>query len=588
MAGREQLIFLTGHAGGVPSSWTALLEQEALPPLRVAEWDELLDTGEGDLIFVFPDRLNERRPNDANVARRLPGACWVAVLEDPSPGAVRDVVARGYDEVVDLSGDPALVIAPVLRLRRRSGEVREGAKLLEESLEAYQELSALDRVRRSLRILDLRELGQRIVEDLAEVIGESSGVMWLPEENVEQAGLLRALVDTTGPSSDRLFALHQLHMARELLDGEILEGELDGVNSILVPFVEGGLLLALVQIPRGNAQAMLHRDLRRLRMLRDWFRLALQNSFETEQMRKVLRSRYGDFFAPESFRQHLDKAILQASRYRRPLSVAGLFVDLPEQQRQRVFQFLLGLLRDADVFEEPDARRARIFLPETDYMGALQFLRRIRREIQQRFPSSVYERLVATAVSYPWHGESTNDMFEALGHALDDAVRAQELAARVRREPLIRGLHELHAMSELLFDDPNEWADFAFHFVQETSLCDPDASRLLLFLGGHRQSLRTFAPLFEFPARWDRMLVAAALDAEEHEPDSGPIAIIRDAAMQDVYLFAHERPESALLGWVIAGDDGDWRGGIVRRTDLIRAVFDRFEDQYLLHQRWAQ
>lgn len=588
----EKLVFLTGKADHAPLTWTAILEQEIKPPLRCDSWTKLLTSGAGDVVFVFPDLYGGKKPSQAEVQQALPGAAWIAVMNGPDAAKMRDAFSAGYDEVFDRAAAPALVMGPLLRLRERRRRAAEEQRLLEESLAAYQELSALDRVRELLRVLELQELAPRVVRELANVLGENEGTLWLPADDAEQSGALkpiRAEGARLWASAD-LLSLHALGAAADIINGKIVQSEWQGRKTVFVPVVESDLLIALVELPRSaGAGALLKRDENRLRMLRDWLKIALQNSLEAEQMRRVLRSRFGDFFAPESFQQHLQKALLQASRYHRPLTLIALEFQGPERSRKKLFQFILELLRDADVFEEPQGGRARIFLPETGYLGGVQFLRRIQRELGQKFQAGAVKQLAATITSYPWHADDAAGLYAHLDAGLTVAVKARDAVAAVQAERVHRLLDILakHPQSRTL-DDPNIWADLAFHLVQETTLVEPESTRMLLFLGAHAESTKTFAPLLEYAARWDRILVAAAV-ADEKETEPGPMKIIRDPNMTGAYLALLERPAGAIAAWVRAGKNGgEWQGGLCQDTYLVRAAFNRFEDQYLLHHKWVQ
>lgn len=589
----EHLVFLTAQTDKVPLGWTSILEQELLPPLRHATWPDLLSAQRRpDIVFVFSDCFEQDKPSRAAIKQALPGTGWIAVIESPDAGKLREAYAAGYDEVFDAAAAPALVLGPLLRLREKRQTVAQEQKLLEESLAAYQELSALDRVRESLRVLDLQELAPRLVRDLAEILGERDGTLWLPADDAETTGSLRPIRAEGARflANQVMLSLHALPCAADLLNGKIVQVDWRERKVVFVPIVEADLLLALVELPRhGSATALLNREETRLRMLRDWLKIALQNSLEAEQMRKVLRSRFGDFFSPESFAQHLQKALLQASRYHRPLTLVALDFDGPERTRKKVFQYILELLRDADVFEEPQGSSARIFLPETGYLGGVQFLRRIQRELQQKFPGGTLKNLATTLASYPWHGRDAQALYANLADSLAAVGGAKAGLAAIKSERihrLVDALTKNNAVQSL--HDPNIWADLAYHLVQETGLIEPDSTRMLLFLGSHAESLKLFSTLLEYPARWDRILVSAAVTGDK-EATAGPMNIVRDPNMTNTYLAMIERPTGALAAWVRADKPGDaWRGGLCRDVHLVRALFNRFEDQYLLHHKWVQ
>jgi len=586
----ERVAVLATAAQHVPPAWSSVFEHEGWPTLRYASWDELLREGElPDVVYVFPDLLGVCSPRDERVERRLAGTRWVAVLPNPEPDDVRQVLAQGYREVMELDASPALVLGPVLRVRELRSAAKDADRLLEESLNAYDELRWLDRVRRAIRILDFEALANEIVREYAGALGEQGGYLWRVTNEGEAAGVLTlaANVEVPRPETARML-LHALPQPTTLMQGQPIQTFWHGRETAWVPLVDDGLLSALIEVPRESGRrGLLRREIARIRMLSDWMGIALRNSLETEQLRRVLSSRHGGYFDPPAFRQHVEKAIRQARRYRRPFALAALHYDGAEPQAHRLFDSVLSLLRDADVCAQPEGTRATIFLPETGYLGGVQFLRRVHRELRQSFRPSVLRRLTGGVVAYPAHGEDFPVLLEQVDTQLQ-AARAVQSAVRAVGNASVANLGDIfreHAAPAPL-QDPNDWADLAFHLVQETTVVAPQDSRLLLYLGRYSQARDMFAPAFDLAARWDRILVVAGIEEGAQLPQDRTIKLIRDEALLDTYLAILERPSGAVAVWARL-QGGSWSGGVIDDPLLVRAAFNRFEDQYMLHQRWV-
>lgn len=587
MSGGGRLVVVAAEARELPGEWTAICEAAGWPPMRVESWDELaaLDVAP-EVVMVAASRVGGGAPNEERWRRAA--TRWVALRETPTADDLADLRRRGYAEVVDLAASPALVLGPLHRAEelREVGEAQQ--RLLDESLTAYEDIRWLDRIREGLRLADLATLAPRLVRMFAEALGEAGGCLWRPDTAADgrPGGLVPIHVAGVEAPAVARIELHALPQVADLLAGKPVLLTRDR-TSVWIPLRDGDMLLALVEIPRKAGRAtLLNRELVRLRMLVDWLVIAMRNSLELEQLRSVLRARYGDFFSSDAFRQHVDKALVQARRYRRPLAVIGLTWLGADADRDKFFRSVFELLRDADVFEEPRGDRARIFLPETGYLGGVQFLRRVRRDLAQKFGVRWPSAFQGVVAGHPWAGDDSEALLALVDAKLDEARRLDP-ALRALRSASIETLPDVLApWSETVTLDPNVWADIVFHLVQEITLQHPDDSRLLLFLGAFKDSVRTFAPLFDFPARWDRILVAAGLDAQAEPPESHIIRIVRDDRMLQRWYALLDRPDGAVAAWS-ACDDGVWRGGVCTEPQLVQVALNRFEDQYMLHHRWV-
>ncbi len=581
------LVVLARQAQDFPAAWASICEEIGWPPTRVDTWQALaaLDSMP-EAVVVTPGLVDAGRPADESWRRSA--VRWVALVEQIDFQRYQELRHAGYDEVLTLDMAPALLLGPLHRVEelRVASEARQ--RLLDESLAAYEDIRWLDRIRERMRLVEPIEMAPSLIRLVAEALGEQGGCLWRPDSADGRPGgfAVECTVDAEPPAVEKL-ELHAMPQVQELLAGHpvVMSRERPGV---WVPLLDGGMLIALVEIPRGERRPgkLLHREIARLRMLVDWLGIALRNGIEIEQMRTVLRARFGDFFSADAFTQHVDKALVQARRYRRPLGVVGLVWLGPAAERERFFRAVFELLRDADVFEQPTGDRARIFLPETGYLGGVQFLRRIRRELAQKFGLRWPAPFQGAVVAFPWAGEDGTSLLAAVDHELDRASKLDATLRKLRSSPMATLPDILAPWSNVETLDPNVWADLVFHLVQEVTLQHPDDSRLLLYLGAHRDSTRTFAPLFEFPARWDRILVAAGLDTQGEPQESHLVRLVRDEHMLQRWYAVFDRPGGALVAWS-ACDDGNWRGGVCTEPQLAQVALNRFEDQYMLHHRWV-
>lgn len=581
------LVVLAGRAQDLPAGWSAICEDVGWPPVRIDDWRTLSELdGMPEVVIVTPGLLDGGRPADERWRRAA--IRWVAIVDRPDAARYEDLRRAGYDEVLDAGASPALLLGPLHRLeeRRMAGEAEQ--RLLDESLAAYEDIRWLDRIRERMRLAEPGEMAPALIRMVAEALGEQGGCLWRPDGADGRPGgfALECTVAAEPPAVGQL-ELHALPQVQELLAGHPVAMTRER-PAVWVPLRDGDLLIALIEVPRAERRTakLLHRETARLRMLVDWLGIALRNGIEIEQMRSVLRARFGDFFSADAFTQHVDKALVQARRYRRPLGVVGLVWLGPAGERERFFRTVFELLRDADVFEQPTGDRARIFLPETGYLGGVQFLRRIRRELSQKFGARWPAPFQGVVVAFPWAGDDGAALLAAVDRDLERARVLDATLRQLRNSPMAALPEVLAPWSKTPSLDPNVWADLVFHLVQEVTLQHPDDSRLLLYLGAHRDSTRTFSPLFEFPARWDRILVAAGLDAQSESPESHLMRIVRDEQMLQRWYAVLDRPGGALVAWS-ACDEGNWRGGICTEPLLAQVALNRFEDQYMLHHRWV-
>jgi diguanylate cyclase (GGDEF)-like protein len=160
----------------------------------------------------------------------------------------------------------------------------------------------------------------------------------------------------------------------------------------------------------------------------DFTAIAVKNARRFQAIERVgLRDRETGAYNLAYFVDYAGKEFYKARRYARPFSLAVLSVDNAEQMRKeggrdlyrRAGRDLVSAVgravRDADILAKVSESEYYVLLPETDYFGALMFLRRASAEIRKEASIREMEERCPVLVSmgaaaFPKDGEDFDEM----------------------------------------------------------------------------------------------------------------------------------------------------------------------------------
>ena len=180
----------------------------------------------------------------------------------------------------------------------------------------------------------------------------------------------------------------------------------------------------------------------------DFAAIAVRNARRFQALERVgLRDRETATYNLAYFVDYAGKEFYKARRYGRHFSLVLLSIDNLDQMRREagrelfrsatrdLIQAVGRVVRDADILAKVAENEYYVLLPETDYFGALMFLRRAVDEIRREEAVRVLEQRVPVllslgAAAYPKDGED----FDELLHWC--RARAEE-----QRGSLVRRLH---------------------------------------------------------------------------------------------------------------------------------------------------
>jgi two-component system, cell cycle response regulator len=421
-------------------------------------------------------------------------------------------LAAGVSSVLTKPVDEADLLLATERCLERAQLRRERAQLQNENLEftRYQDLH-----QRCLDFLsqpDLEWLQERVVAELAAVCDAQSAALWVSDER----GLLvlrayRGLLDRHF-LADRISAEGPLgNRMREALPWVAR----DGKSPVLyVPFVSNGELMGLAQLSDPLAGDFRIEHLRYAKILGDSAAVGVKNGRKMLALQRLgLRDRDTAAYNLSYFTDYASKEIYKARRYGRMFSLLTFSVDNLPLVRMRlgpsdakvavrgIIKALSRIVRDSDVIAKASEQEFYLLLPETDFFGAMMFVRRAlaavreepeAQEVEARLPLA----LVGGASTFPKDGEDFDELMYRCRRRMDERraslqrklmldtlpfwdevdlllgnAASPKLPAEEHAEPSRRG-----KVSDVLFDELQ--AEIARELMRDPS------SRGLLYVGG--------------------------------------------------------------------------------------------------------
>jgi len=325
---------------------------------------------------------------------------------------------------------------------------REHSQLLSENLEFAKSQAIYRQGLQILATLDGEKLQDLTLSILARVTDAQGAALWVADEKGQLAlRSYRGLVDRAA-----------LPPRIDPKDPAWVEG-LRGGAPFGAPFAQAGeaFLIPLVADDEPLGLALLS-DRASGRFgpdehaaaltVADFAAIAVKNARRFQALERVgLRDRDTGAYNLAYFVDYAGKEFYKARRYSRSFSLVVLSLDNAEQVRKeagrepyrRVLRDLVAAVarvsRDADILAKVSEREYYLLLPETDYFGALMFLRRAEAEVRREESVRKLEErtpllLSMGASTFPKDGED----FDELLHWAKDRIVEQ-------RGSLLRRLH---------------------------------------------------------------------------------------------------------------------------------------------------
>ena len=325
---------------------------------------------------------------------------------------------------------------------------REHSQLLTENLEFAKSQVLFRHGLQILATLDVERLQDLALSVLARVTDAQGAALWLVDERGQlQLRGYRGLVDRAGlpPRIDPKDPAWQppLQGGAPFQSPGAAPGE-----AFMVPLVADdepvglALLADRASGPFGGEQHAAAVT------VADFAAIAVRNARRFQALERIgLRDRDTGAYNLAYFVDYAGKEFYKARRYGRSFSLVILSVDNAEQMRKEggrdlyrravrdIVAAVSRVVRDADILAKVSESEYYVLLPETDYFGALMFLRRAVEEVRKEPSIHELERLCPVLLSL---GAST---FPKDGEDFDELLHWARARVLDQRGSLLRRLH---------------------------------------------------------------------------------------------------------------------------------------------------
>ncbi|MBI3181152.1 MAG: response regulator [Myxococcales bacterium] len=425
-----------GYRVAAVENATLALEESAKAPFDVILTDLVMPGVDG---LQLISRLRERDPDQEVIL--------VSARQDAKAAATA-MHAGAADTLLKPIEDADLLLS-VQRALERALLRRERQRLLGENIE-HARLQEVHR--RGLELIsspDLEWLGERVLAELTDLCDSQSAALWISDERGEiklkaYRGLLDRQflperVDRQGPAGERL-------------KGSPWLGGSGPSPNLYLPLSTAGELVGLAQLSDPLAGTYRQEQVRDARALAEYAAVAIRNGRRFLSLqRHGLRDPDTAAYNLSYFTDYASKEIYKARRYGRTFSLLTFSIDNLPQVRLRlgaeqarraargIIRALTRIIRDSDVLAKSSDRELTLLLPETDFFGAMMFLRRAMAaareepEVQQT-ESSLPLGLVGGAATFPKDGEDFDELVLRCRRRADE--RRGSLQRKLSLEPL--------------------------------------------------------------------------------------------------------------------------------------------------------
>ncbi|HEX5746917.1 MAG TPA: response regulator [Archangium sp.] len=421
-------------------------------------------------------------------------------------------LSAGVAVVLTKPVDETDLLLAVERAMERVQLRRERSQLQTENLEFARYQNLHQRCLEFLSQPDLEWLQERVAGELAAVCDAQSAALWIADDRGHLVlRAYRGLLDKQflaermspdGPLGNRL---------REAMPW-IARDERSPV--LYVPFVIAGEIMGLAQLSDPVAGDFRSEHVRYAKILGDSAAVGVKNGRRMLALQRLgLRDRDTAAYNLSYFTDYASKEIYKARRYGRMFSLLTFSVDNLPLVRMRlgvpdaklavrgIIKAFGRIVRDSDVIAKASDQEFYLLLPETDFFGAMMFVRRAldavraepeAQEVESRLPLA----LVGGASTFPKDGEDFDELVHRCRRRMDERrcslqrklmldtlpfwdevdlllgnASSPKLPVEDNAEPSRRG-----KVSDVLFDELQ--AEIARELMRDPS------SRGLLYVGG--------------------------------------------------------------------------------------------------------
>ncbi|NTX01242.1 response regulator [Myxococcus sp. CA051A] len=440
-----------GHRVVSVENGTLALEEAARTPFDLVITDVVMPGVDG---FALTARLRERDPDQEVIL--VSHRTDVKGSEMALRSGAADCLAKPVEE--------ADLVLAVDRALERAALRRERTQLRDENIEFARFHNLHQRCLELISQSDLEWLQERIISELSAVCDAQSAALWVLDDRGDL--VLRAYRGLL----DKQFLAEKMSpegpLAGRLRDAQPWFARDERSAVLYVPLMVSGEIVGLAQLSdplAGDFRAEHSRD---ARVLADFAAVGVKNGRRMMALQRLgLRDRETAAYNLSYFTDYASKEIYKARRYGRTFSLLTFSIDNLPLVRVRqgaadakkavrgIIRALSKIIRDSDVIAKASDQEFYLLLPETDFFGAMMFVRRavaaVREEpevqdVESRLPLA----LVGGASTFPKDGEDFDELVHRCRRRMD------ERRASLQRRLMLDGLPFWDEV-DLLLGTPN-------------------------------------------------------------------------------------------------------------------------------------
>ena len=345
-------------------------------------------------------------------------------------------LSAGVAVVLSKPVDETDLLLATERAMERAQLRRERSQLQSENLEfsRYQNLH-----QRCLELLsqpDLEWLQERVAAELASVCDAQSAALWIADDRGHL--VLRAYRGLL----DKQFLAERMSpegpLGNRLREGMPWIARDERSPVLYVPFVTSGEIMGLAQLSDPLEGDFRSEHVRYAKILGDSAAVGVKNGRRMLALQRLgLRDRDTAAYNLSYFTDYASKEIYKARRYGRTFSLLTFSIDNLNMVKARlgaadakravrgIIKALSKIVRDSDVIAKASDQEFYLLLPETDFFGAVMFVRRAiaavreepdAQEVEARLPLA----LVGGASTFPKDGEDFDDLVHRCRRRMDE------------------------------------------------------------------------------------------------------------------------------------------------------------------------
>jgi len=365
-------------------------------------------------------------------------------------------------------------------------------RLMKESLEYYQLASVYQKCLKIITSYDYEKLLANITETFIHELKIESCVLWLAEDRQGDEftiAAVRGLINIDHEGSK--FYLSKMEFYEEVTNLYPFEYVPEGEKEpfLYAPLAYGGYPIGLVKLGRKLSRKPYdQRDRALAKVIADHSAFALKNLERIQRLEKVsLLDPETKVYSEMFFRDFFHKEASKSDRFRRPLTLIHMLIDnysylisrtketIVHEKLSEVLQVIGQTLRDSDIISRVDNNRFCILLPETDYLGGLITIRRLRKALKKILSFEYFDReysfdVIMRAVSYPADGRT----FEELSERAEQKFIAFKRSAASRFHLYDRNLWDL---LDVILGPPSRWKNGSGQLEGKSHRVKPDFGR---------------------------------------------------------------------------------------------------------------